>query len=366
MEDATEGVSALPKPGVLIKQTREKRELSIDDLSDRTRLTENVLLQVESDNFQALGEPVYARGYYRKCGEALGLNGERLVEAYEHHSGTGSPVPVIEQRPSIAYRDGPGKTALGMAIGLMAILFGLSGLWLWEDDAEHSTPVVAVTQSDVEPAPSAVLASSQPEQSEPPEVPVAMQSTMQDATPSAVDGEEIESAQEGDPKGSALTTNSAELGAEPEGTLLPEAQAGEFDQQQVAEDPNTKVASQPIVLLPRWGKQAPVELASVSQGRVAAPESTAPLMIEIEGGEAWVEIYAQSGERLLYKLLQAGSVREVRSAAPYRFELGRADHVRVRLNGRYVDISSQIRSDARASFWLDAQGRILDDTSEAR
>ncbi len=117
----------LPAPGQLIRRARTQRQLTLTELASRTRLSVAVLGRLEADDYAALGEPVYARGYYRKCAQALGFNGDVLVAAYEKHSGTGSPVPEIRQRPSIRYREGPGALQVGLIV--LLVLGVLAGGW---------------------------------------------------------------------------------------------------------------------------------------------------------------------------------------------------------------------------------------------
>ncbi len=290
--------SNLPLPGQLVRQTREQHGLSLQDLSEATRLTENVLNAVERDDFHAMGEPVYARGYYRKCAEALGLNSERLVEAYEQHSGTGSPVPTIEQRPSIAYREGPGRTALGIAVGLMLAVFLGCGLWLWSEDQTGSPGAQAAMPAMTTPQAVSV----------PAKAPVA-----RSATPA--------------PAPSAAPT--AQLAQAPSATAVPVA-----------------------------APQASAAPATASPSPVASASDMTALRVEIRGGEAWVDVRDRDGSKLLYKLLQDGHVREIQGLTPFRISLGRADHVRILLGDRALDLSPQIKPGLTANFLLDGGGRM--------
>lgn len=320
--------SSLPLPGELIRKAREQRQLSLADLSERTRLTENVLDLVERDDFRAMGEPVYARGYYRKCAEVLGLNGERLIEAYEQHSGTHSPVPVIDQRPSIAYREGPGRMALGIAIGLMLLVFAICAIWLWDGDDGSQIQRSAVTESALNP-PAATTAMPQ----QPPLEPVAQVAATQ-AQPTATPAMPVASPMPLQAQRPAAT-------ASPQSAIAtPAAPTKRGDNENASAN-------------------EPVESATASQPEDSGVDA-AQLRVEIEGGDAWVEIYGQDGSKLLYKLLKPGSVRELNGPAPYRISLGRADNVRMQLNGQPLDIRAQIGAGLRAQFWLDAGGRIFE------
>ncbi len=157
------------RPGALLRQARQQKGMSLSELAAATRLSGATLTALETDDFRGLGQPVYARGYYRKCAEVLGLNVAALVNAYEAASGTDSPVPRIMQRPSIKYREGAGRTIyLGVSLVLLAV--GTAGWWalqppglewasLWEArapalKAPSPAPAPGVAPADrVEPAP---------------------------------------------------------------------------------------------------------------------------------------------------------------------------------------------------------------------
>lgn len=307
--DAPEDLSQIPVPGKLVRQTREQRGLSIDDMSARTRLTDNVLHMVERDDYLGMGEPVYARGYYRKCAEALGLNGDLLVEAYERHSGTMSPVPTIDQRPSIAYREGPGRVALAVAIGLILVVFAISALWLWDKDG--------AAEAAAQTAPSPVGA-----------IPTPQPSTAPVERPART---EVDASSRNEaPMQSPLVTPAPTLAA-------------------VTAQPTPEVR--------------PTATPQASAAAPAAAPVRPEVRVEVQGGEAWLDVRDPSGNKLLYKLLQPGSVREFTGQPPFKLSLGRADNVRIWVQGQPVEFKAQIESDLRAFFYIDAQGRVSDEVT---
>lgn len=349
--------SNLPLPGQLIYQTREQRGLSVPDLSEKTHLTENVIHAVERDDFTAMGKPVYARGYYRKCGEALGLNAERLVEAYEQHSGTGSPVPTIDQRPSIAYREGPGKVALSIAIGLMLLVFVVCGVWvLGDEDAAAPASAAPMAQN------------KQPVDADKPQAgkPQAVQPQVENEPANATSP---------DPKLSipdAALAQVQDQGAashEPESETGPEAavNTGPTDQkptQQQQPQLHTAAEQQTVVSQPKAQpaaqKTSATEQAQSAAQPVAAGNQNIDVQVVIAQGEAWVDIRDKDGQKLLYKLLQDGDKRTFQGRAPLQVSLGRADHVSLLINGQAVDFAAQIDKGLTANFMLNANGRPFD------
>lgn len=72
----------LPSPGAMIREARERLRYSIEDMVAHTKLARATLVALERDDAQAL-EPVYVRGYYRKCAKVLELEEDRLIAAYQ-------------------------------------------------------------------------------------------------------------------------------------------------------------------------------------------------------------------------------------------------------------------------------------------
>lgn len=79
---AAEAASPPPGPGQIIREARERARLSLDDMAAHTKLARSTLEALERDDYRALLEPVYVRGYYRKCAKVLEIEEQRLIAAY--------------------------------------------------------------------------------------------------------------------------------------------------------------------------------------------------------------------------------------------------------------------------------------------
>ncbi|SDR69567.1 protein RodZ, contains Xre-like HTH and DUF4115 domains [Nocardioides scoriae] len=69
--------------GPMIAAARHRARLSIDTLSERTRIRPHVLECIEVDDFAACGGDFYARGHIRTLARVFGLDAEQLVEVYD-------------------------------------------------------------------------------------------------------------------------------------------------------------------------------------------------------------------------------------------------------------------------------------------
>lgn len=68
--------------GELLKQSRTALKLSIDDVSDRTRIPAKYLYWLEKGEYDKLPALVYAQGFLVKCSKIFNLDKKELIEKY--------------------------------------------------------------------------------------------------------------------------------------------------------------------------------------------------------------------------------------------------------------------------------------------
>jgi len=117
-------------PGAQLRRAREDAHLTLEDFAAQTKLAVATLQALEADDFAALLEPVYVRGYYRKCARLLGLSEEGLIAAYNARVKQAQPQTPARIRLSAGSVEG--RSGLGRVLGLviMAIIIGLLA-YLW-------------------------------------------------------------------------------------------------------------------------------------------------------------------------------------------------------------------------------------------
>ncbi|MEN6356118.1 MAG: RodZ domain-containing protein [Armatimonadota bacterium] len=70
--------------GAMLLQERQKRELSLDEVHDATKITVHNLAALEEDRFDHFPNRVYARAFLRDYANFLGLDSGELLEKYEY------------------------------------------------------------------------------------------------------------------------------------------------------------------------------------------------------------------------------------------------------------------------------------------
>ena len=73
--------------GARLKKAREGANFSLQDISDRTKISLRFLAAIENDDFSALPGRVYIFGFTRAFARAVGIDEESLLAALEKRCG---------------------------------------------------------------------------------------------------------------------------------------------------------------------------------------------------------------------------------------------------------------------------------------
>jgi hypothetical protein len=134
--------------GKTLAGARGAAGLSVDEVSERTRIRESIISSIEHDDFGALGGDLYVRGYLRALAGAVGLDPQMLIRDFDtDRSGYGaSPettTPDLAAGGGRAVEDGRGPLPASDAGDAGD---GFSSLW-WADDAVSDADPVPATQA---------------------------------------------------------------------------------------------------------------------------------------------------------------------------------------------------------------------------
>ena len=124
MSDAPAGI------GERLRGAREARGLAIEQVAARLRLMNRQVAAMESGDFAALGQPVFARGFVRNYAKLLGLDAEEIAAQMRVEHAPESP-PKTELSPLPAARRWRSAWLLGglVLLAVIAIPLALYG-WL--------------------------------------------------------------------------------------------------------------------------------------------------------------------------------------------------------------------------------------------
>jgi cytoskeletal protein RodZ len=89
--------------GESLTKARHQAGLSVDELSERTRIRETVIRSIERDDYQACGGDLYVRGYVRAIAGAVGIDAQPLIREYDQDHGTAEGADLAETTEIGAY-----------------------------------------------------------------------------------------------------------------------------------------------------------------------------------------------------------------------------------------------------------------------
>lgn len=132
--------SVLPPVGQILRDAREAQGISLDDAAVRLRLMHRQIEAMEADDFDSLGQPVFARGFVRNYARLLGLAPEPLLARMEGAPAEPALVSQAELPPARSWLTSPWVMLLLLsALALVALPVALYW-WLNSDVEEVPNP----------------------------------------------------------------------------------------------------------------------------------------------------------------------------------------------------------------------------------
>jgi cytoskeleton protein RodZ len=302
--------SARQGPGRLIRLGRERARLGVSELAALTKLAPATLEALERDDFAMLSEPVYVRGYYRKCAKALALSEADLLAAYEKL--------VRPRAPQAPTKLLLGGSETGSSLKKSRRRSG-SPWWLWLIGIVLLVAVAAWLLREDPNARHAAL----------PEAP-------QPATPAPAAGEP------------------AAPGAAAKPLSLNEAATAPAESNPEAGPAAAPAAPPPA---PEPAPSVPAPAPSPNSAAATPPAAGAPGALTLNfKATSWVRIEDSNGKVLLAGVVQAGDRQVLAGKAPYSLFLGNAPGVNVEYQGRDVDLKPYIKTNDTARLSVPAAG----------
>lgn len=379
--------------GARLRAARREQNLSEKDVADTLHITVHYVKALETDKYEKLPGPVFARGYIRSYGDLLGLDAEQLVALY----GRQQADEVSASDSAAEAKKQQDQNRSWIIAGIVLFVAGLLLFWLIGNGGDE-TPSGAASQdrsgvdsraarsssNRVSPATRNAVANSavaptlarglapspepqvvedtpaaRQERAAGQEIPPAEAAALQDSgdTELAPAPEESDAAAETLQSGVLETQPPA-----PDAPLLeatPAAPGSDAPVDAGAPGPGEATAAADA---PAAGNavgdsfaavNAPAASVSVADradgGQLVSVQSPGIDVLRLQfAGESWVEINNGAGERIYQDLRGARDVLEVTGLAPFNLLLGDAPMVELRFNGDEVDVSGDIRVDNSA------------------
>lgn len=333
MTDGALSASAGDNPGKLLRLERERRGLTIAQVAGELHMDSGVARALEAGDFASLGAPIFVKGHLRNYAKLLGMDGEKIVQAYEASATLETPA-LVTRRATGEIVGGSAESSGWLSwvgaivVLLLLVLFGL--WWLYSPAADNwisvnqlKAPTETTRQLPLEPA-------------------TETRSDVATAAPADMPAETATSPQTTADQSSTANLAHNELPTQDD-ALSAAGTLGQPDETA----PQTAVAEPPVT------ESAAAETAVVTAEPAVLPPK---LIITLRfTGDSWAEVYDASGEPLFYSLGAAGSARTIEARPPVRVFLGNAPAVEVLVNGSVYGHEQFERADNTARFTLRAR-----------
>lgn len=309
-------------PGELLRRERETQGLVREDVASALNLRQSVVAGIEEDNYEQVPVAAYRRGYLRAYARLLGMDDNRVLDAYTtqfgSHESEHRVIPVQVTRP-------PSRIGawLFKLVTLLVIvgLIGLTVVWWQSRDGnqppavDESGPVSVETldgTTTIEEAPRPDIDESIP--------PVPLEGVDPLDTLAPRPGEV-------DPSGAEVLMAQA--------TLPPAANVT---------GPADDTTDTPTV--------AEMEVAPEAETAEAVmPASRNTLQLTFNE-QSWTEIFDAANQRVFVGLQEPGTVATVEGEPPFRLTIGNATGVELRWGDESVDLGAQAGANNVARFTL--------------
>lgn len=294
-------------PDVYLRDAREARGLSLDEVAHDLHLSREVVLALEEGDHERLGAPVFVRGHLRSYAKLLGLPENEVI----HELGELEPEPEEFRTLSAQKEVKPGASLPNFVLwmSLVAVIV-IAVVYLMLGDAgappdeiggrDFSTTLVP------EPAP--------PEMAEPEPAEAAAEA---EAMPADLAPDAVEQTVGGGMPAEPAVADDVVAAPATATVQAPEA---------------PPVAAAPIEATPI--EATPIEAAPTEAPPVAGLPTSLTLRFT---EECWVEV-SDAQRRLLYGLEKPGAEVQLEGELPFRIFLGHATGVTLELNGSPYEI----------------------------
>ncbi|MEK6788547.1 MAG: helix-turn-helix domain-containing protein [Pseudomonadota bacterium] len=378
-------ISAGPTPGQQLRLAREKRGLSLDDVTTETNLSPKYLKALEEDDYASLPGLAFARGYARRYAQLVHLDGSALIAAMDvlaaaqgvavsaslSPSGSsmqraGTNMSQVDTRKS---GDLPGNLTKTLAslqqinltqilsVGSLALLvLLLLGTLFWQGSGDVSTEPMAdngVIDIDADvlqqvPAEAPVALPVEPVVAEPvaADAMLPAQDPALAATLPATDPAAIASPSAPAPAAASsapAVSTAAPVAAAP--AAAPVAQAPALA---------AKPAAVPATAVKPVAAPAVAPAVTVPAAKPATAAPAAPGIDSLNfnfSGKSWISVRDATGQELVYGLKNAGQAVTVTGQAPFSINIGNVNVTTLSRNGRGVNLKQYARGEI-ASFRL--------------
>lgn len=141
VEKAGEPEQSGPQAGERLAEARREQQISVLEVAKELHLDEHKVRALESNDFDVLGAPVFAKGHLRKYAQLVGVDADDVFTDYYRMTHTAGIPPVVINKPRASQEMSPGPW---IAVIVVVIVAAASYFWfaLRSEPLSESAPVI--------------------------------------------------------------------------------------------------------------------------------------------------------------------------------------------------------------------------------
>ena len=148
---------SLTELGKRLREAREEKKISLDELQAITKIQKRYLIAIEEGNYSIMPGSFYVRAFIKQYAEAVGLDPEALFEEYksdvpdsQHHE-LPEQLSRVKSRQQVTPEFSRFFDLLPKILGTLLIVGGLVAVWLFfQQGNENGTPDNGMAQDPTE------------------------------------------------------------------------------------------------------------------------------------------------------------------------------------------------------------------------
>ena len=316
--------------GAILKEHRENQNVTINQVANQLHLDSRVIYAIESDDHDALPDPIYVRGYIRGYCKLLNLDAEEMLQLYKENVQRNDPeiIPEIKYPTQSSSSDKPVK-AFTYLISLGLVLLVIA--W-WQSNFTIPSPSLSgmgVADTDTVDAAKEKVQTSIPLE----EVNVDQYLPVTGYTPVLPIDITIPLGDE-DPQGLNSFITAEGNNIEVDGQIMDDISEQFMSENSFDAIDNTN-ESVPSV---------PANTTQTSEEEESPPSTGPDRLVLTLTADSWIEIVDVNEQKVFFDLGRTGEELTLFGTAPFDILLGFAQGVSIEYNGNPVDQSPYTRA----------------------
>lgn len=141
-----------PTGGERLAAARREQQISVAEIAKELHLDDAKVRALESNEFDVIGAPVFAKGHLRKYAQLVGVDESDVMADYYQLNRTAGMPPLVSTRPRVRREMSPGPW-IGVIVVLIAV--ATAYWWLTSSPAVDEEPPIDLVTAPATTAPTA-------------------------------------------------------------------------------------------------------------------------------------------------------------------------------------------------------------------